>query len=376
MTTKFECSEGKFTLHRYPKSSHQNLRAWDAADEFVLERFVNENQKTCLKSLVIFNDAFGALSVALNKFQPTVITDSIISQKAIGSNLRDNQLSIDSVNILNSLEVPSQPVSCLIIKIPKSLDYLKYFLNSIRPNLSDNSVIVLAGMVKNMPATIWKLLENTLGPTQTSLAKKKAKLIEVKIEKDNTDLNYPKYFTQENTENKIYNHANVFSKTSLDIGTRFLLSELPKYENINNIIDLGCGNGIVGLNLAQQYPNANVTFTDESYMAVESARLTANNNLQSIEQHQFIVNNCLDGFEKNKFDLIVCNPPFHQSHSIGLHIALQMFKQSHQCLHKGGKFIVIANRHLPYFPHLKRLFGKVTTIASNSKFNLYEMKRI
>lgn len=373
METDLHTPNSIYQLNRYPKISNQTLRAWDAADEYILEELLNQKEFKCRKNLVIFNDAFGALTIALNSYQPTVISDSFICKKAIEMNYQDNQLDLDLYTFKNSLEDVSKPIDILIIKIPKSLDYLKYFLNKVRPNLNENSVVLLAGMMKNLPSSLWKSLENLLGTTQTSLAKKKAKIIQVRVEKKPSIIDFPKIFSQEHSNNQIYNHANVFSKDSLDIGTRFLLNQFPKYTNINKAIDLGCGNGIVGLNLAQRFSDAEITFTDESFMAVESARLTAKNNLDSYAKHQFIVNNCLDGFEKQKYDLIVCNPPFHQNHSIGLHIALQMFKQAHFCLKKGGKFIVIANRHLPYFTHLKRIFGKVSTIASNKKFNLYEM---
>ncbi|WP_338024440.1 methyltransferase [Bathymodiolus japonicus methanotrophic gill symbiont] len=43
------------------------------------------------------------------------------------------------------------------------------------------------------------------------------------------------------------NHANVFSHKNLDIGTRFFLEHLPKGNQYQQVIDLGCGNGVVGL---------------------------------------------------------------------------------------------------------------------------------
>ncbi|QSA19272.1 methyltransferase, partial [Vibrio furnissii] len=68
--------------------------------------------------------------------------------------------------------------------------------------------------------------------------------------------------------------------------------------------------------------------------------------------------------------LVVCNPPFHQQQAITDHIAWQMFCDSKHVLRKGGKLLVIGNRHLGYDVKLTRLFGRsqVKTVASNQKF--------
>ncbi|MEI8597704.1 methyltransferase, partial [Vibrio sp. M60_M31a] len=85
---------------------------------------------------------------------------------------------------------------------------------------------------------------------------------------------------------------------------------------------------------------------------------------------QYIANNCLDGFDHDSCSLIMCNPPFHQQQAITDHIAWQMFCDSKQVLNKGGRLLVIGNRHLGYDAKLKRLFGanNVNLVASNNKF--------
>ncbi len=375
MTTCFNTAFNTFNLERFPKQKNLNLQAWDAADRYLLEHLYEQHAELENKNILIFNDAFGALTLSLLEYHPCVVSDSIISQKAIIENTSLNQIDKKKVKFLNSLSTHTKIYDYVIIKTPKTLDYLRYFIDSISQHIHSNTQIIVAGMVKNMPKTIWSILEQKIGETNTSLAKKKARLIFVKPEKKPNKLPPVKTFTQENTEFKIFNHANVFSKQSLDIGTRFLLQNLPKLSGIKSIVDLGCGNGVVGLNLAILYPKAKITFIDESYMAVASAKLTCEFNLKSLDNCQFLVNNCLDHFTPSSTDLIVCNPPFHQSHSIGTHIALQMFKQSHITLNKGGIFLVIANRHLPYYSHLKRIFGKVNNLAGNAKFSIYSMTK-
>lgn len=107
----------------------------------------------------------------------------------------------------------------------------------------------------------------------------------------------------------IHNHANVFSRTSLDIGARFMLDNLPIH-SARRVIDLGCGNGVLGLSLLARDSEVEVTFIDESRMAVASARLNVEHNLpDALPRAHFMVNNCLDDVPVGAADRILCNPP-------------------------------------------------------------------
>src|SRR5699024_1022754 len=151
-----------------------------------------------------------------------------------------------------------------------------------------------------------------------------------------------------NSDFTIYNHANVFSRRSLDIGARFLLEHLPTNQ-AGAMVDLGCGNGVLGLMALAQNPQAQVTFVDESYMAVASAQLNVQQNLPHAQaRSHYLVNNCLDGILSNSIDWVLCNPPFHQQHAITDHIAWQMLVDAKRVLAPGGQLLLVANRHLDY----------------------------
>ncbi len=171
--------------------------------------------------------------------------------------------------------------------------------------------------------------------------------------------------------------ANVFARQQLDIGARFMLENLSKLTNMDNktVIDLGCGNGVLGLHILNQNKKTKVVFTDESSMAVASAKQNVLANLAEKEsQSEFLVNNCLDEFTKqskfSEIDIVLCNPPFHQQNAITDHIAWQMFKDAKSVLQNGGQLFVVGNRHLDYPNKLKRLFGNATTVATNQKFSI------
>jgi 16S rRNA (guanine1207-N2)-methyltransferase len=368
--------QGSFTLHRFPQRRNDKLRAWDAADEYLLQHLAENPELTSDATTLIINDSFGALSIALNTLKPIVVTDSWISQQATQRNLINNHLPEQAIQFKNSLDWPQQPVDLVLIKAPKTLALFEDQLVRLQTLLKPDTQIIIAGMVKTMPATIWKLMEKYLGPTTPSLSRKKARLIFTTLHPSRPQHTspYPSYYQLENTPYTICNHANVFSRESLDIGSRFLLKHLPVNNSAEHIVDLGCGNGVIGLMLGQQHPEAHLNFVDESYMAIASAK---ENFQQAFAERtaEFHLGDGLTEFPAESMDLIVCNPPFHQQNTVGNHIALSMFRQSHRVLKPRGELWVIGNRHLAYHQDLKKVFGNLSRRAENTKFIIYQVKK-
>lgn len=370
MQTEFESLQGRLQLKRLPYRKNDVLQAWDAADSYLLNHLASEDMPAAGSQLTILNDSFGALTLALHRYRPTALSDSFLSRQATLENANLNGLDITQISLLDSLSLPDKPIDYLLVKVPKTLALLEYQLHTLRPLLKDSSKIIVAGMLKTLTANVWKTLERLVGPTSTSLAVKKAKLIFASVDpRLSIPANpYPLHYRLENTAFVISNHANVFSRESLDIGTRLLLQHLPVNPAQRDIIDLGCGNGIVGLMIAEKLADARLQFVDESFMAVASAKDNFMRAFAGQRQADFIVGDCLSGFPENSADCIVCNPPFHQQHVIGDHIAWQMFQQAQRVLRKGGELRVIGNRHLNYHLHLKKLFGNWHPVAGNAKF--------
>ncbi|KAJ1464093.1 methyltransferase small domain-containing protein [Baffinella frigidus] len=243
-------------------------------------------------------------------------------------------------------------------------------LLAIKAKYNQELIFVAADKAKDIHSSTLKLFEKYLGTTKTSLAVKKARLVFSQL--DNTQIfasPFPTLWPLENTLFSISNHSGVYAREKLDIGARHFMKNLPEVNAGTKVIDLGCGNGVIGLTVLAQQPEAFITFVDESYMAVASAKTNISQNLpEQLAQCQFVVNDCLADVEPNSVDLILCNPPFHQQNATTDHIAWQMFRDSHRALKNGGELRIIGNRQLGYHIKLKRLFGNEKLIASNDKF--------
>ncbi len=370
-------AQGSFRLKRLPLRPREVLRAWDAADEYLLNYLAEEVKLASDARILIVNDSFGALALALNGFRPQALSDSYLSQQATRLNLAGNGLPEQQIMLLNSLEAPVGVFDWVLIKAPKTLALLEDELIRLQAHLTPSTRVIVAGMIKTLPASVWKLLERLVGPATTSLAKKKARLIfaspdPARVIPTNP---YPVSYQLEGTGDLISNHANVFSRDSLDIGTRFFLQHLPERPQARDIFDLGCGNGLLGLTAARMNPAATVYFVDESFMAVASAKDNFHRALGPQRHAVFHAGDGLADFAPDSADLILCNPPFHQHNTVGDQLAVSMFKQSRKVLRQGGELWVIGNRHLDYPVTLKRLFGDCAVVAANAKFVILKAEK-
>ncbi len=354
-------------LKRFPETDDVNpLQAWEAADEYLLQQL---DDTEINGPVLIFNDSFGALSCALAEHKPYSIGDSYVSELGTRENLRHNDIEESSVRFLDSTaEYPSAP-AVVLIKIPKTLALLEQQLRALREVVTPQTRIIGGAKARDIHNSTLALFEKILGTTTTTLAWKKARLINCTFTKpeladESQILSWP----LEGTSWTIHNHANVFSRTGLDIGARFFMEHLPG-DLEGEIVDLGCGNGVIGLTLLEKNPEATVVFVDESPMAVASSRLNVESNLpDAIDRCEFMINNALSGVEPFRFNAVLCNPPFHQQHALTDNVAWEMFHHARRCLKINGELYIVANRHLDYFHKLKKIFGNCTTIATNSKF--------
>lgn len=375
MNTLLNINAQSLLLNRYPISNDKNLQAWDSSDEYVLQHVASLNLAKDSHILIV-NDSFGTLACALHQYKLFWQSDSRVSQCAVEQNLQDNQLTPD-IDYLDSLSLPSERIDLVLIKLPKSISMLNQQLQMIAAAVPTTTQIIGFAKAKDVHNSGLALFEKHIGSTKTSLAKKKSRLVFSQKEQHTSTLGQafkPSIITWPLGlhDFTIANHAGVFANNKLDIGARLLLDNLPTDLNDGFAIDLGCGNGVVGLSLAVQNPQARVRFTDESFMAIASAKLNAQNNLENPERCEFDWHDCLSDYDYDQADLIVCNPPFHQLATVTDHIAWQMFNDAYRTLKRGGRFRIVGNRHLGYHIKLQRIFDNCTTVASNQKFVILE----
>jgi len=374
-------SEAGYELARFPEDPRDPFRAWDAADEYLLRHLEGEDtaQPVDLSgSVVVVGDRWGALSTVLAGRGPgriSQITDSWLAQRATRANLERNGSAPDAVRLLSTRDTPPDRVDVLLVRVPKSLALLEDQLHRLAPAVHAGTVVIGTGMVKEIHTSTLALFERIIGPTRTSLAVRKARLIFCTPDPARTRTPSPWPYRYELPEGigpvsgrTVSNHAGVFCADRLDIGTRFFLGHLPVRRGPERVVDLGCGNGVVGLSAALANPAARVTFIDESYQAVASAEETFRANTAPGAEADFVVGDGLSDVPPGSVDLVLNNPPFHSHQATTDATARTMFQGARAALRPGGELWVVGNRHLGHHIRLRRIFGNCATVAGNPKF--------
>lgn len=373
MTDSMATPFGEYALARFPEAARDQLRAWDAADTYLL-RHLAESGTPLSGSVVVVGDRWGALTTALSAHRPTQITDSFLAREATRANLARAGAEEAAIGLLTTQDAPPDRIDVLLVRVPRSLGLLEDQLHRLAPGVHEGTVVIGTGMVKEIHTSTLHLFERILGPTRTSLADKKARLIFCTPFPGIARNSNPWPYSYELPDGvgsvsgrTVVNHAGVFCADRLDIGTRFLLQHLPRSRGPERIADLGCGNGVVGTAAALANPEAEVLFVDESYQAVASARATYAANTEGTRA-QFRVGDGLAGIDDGSVDLVLNNPPFHSHQATTDATAWRMFTEARRALRPGGELWVIGNRHLGYHLKLRRLFGNSELMASDAKF--------
>jgi 16S rRNA (guanine1207-N2)-methyltransferase len=371
LTTPF----AELDLIRQPEQSDEPLQAFDAADEYLLNH-VAEHGLTLQTRVLVLNDSFGALAASLAPHAAvTSSTDSFLAVQGLERNLARNGQAYDAVPVIPASEAPAGSFDWVLIRVPKTLALLEEQLIRLQGQLAPGAKVVAAGMIKHLPRSAGELLEEYIGPIQASLAVKKARLLFCTPEAKTLQPSpFPTRYTLDEPKIELINHANVFCRDGLDIGTRAFLPHLPKSLGTSRVADLGCGNGVLAIASALANPDAHYTLVDESFMAVQSAQ---ENWQLALGDREAVIRagDGLAGQEPDSLDVVLCNPPFHQQQVVGDFLAWRMFQQAHSALVKGGALYIVGNRHLGYHTKLSRLFRGVEQVAATPKFVILKARK-
>ena len=152
----------------------------------------------------------------------------------------------------------------------------------------------------------------------------------------------------------------VFSKNELDKGSELLIEQLLPINLGENILDIGCGIGVIGLTLAYFHPSLKVCLTDVNTRALG----LCNENANSLKLSQRVTILQSDIYQKieGKYSSIVSNPPIRA----GKKVTYEIYRGALDHLIDSGSLYIVIRKNQgakSVMSYLEELFGNVALLA-------------
>jgi len=142
----------------------------------------------------------------------------------------------------------------------------------------------------------------------------------------------------------------LFSPRAIDDGSQMLLDFLD-IETSDDCLDLGCGYGVLGLNMAKAAPQGHTLLVDKDFVAVDYSE--KNRLANKIENASCLLSNGFQQIPKQQFDIIVSNIPA----KVGKEMLYIYLFDALAYLKPGGSFYIVTITGLRQF--FKRGFNEV-----------------
>jgi len=353
-------------LRRRPDIETSELRAWDAADRYLLDTaaaLIAERPA----EVVVIGDTHGALTLgalSLGARHVRVHTDSLVSERALQANADRLEESRFSVHPLD--EVTTGASQLVLMRLPRALDQLDAIAREVARACPTDAVVIAGNMLKHMTPTQNDVLRESFEQVDVSLARGKARLLTSQRPRP-VSSRPPTEAHVDEFDLTIVALPGVFAGAALDIGTRALLDVSEQWPAYERAIDLGSGTGVLATMLARRAPGAHVIASDVSAAAVASSKLTARANGVKVEAVRDIG---LSAQAEGSADLIVLNPPFHVGAAVHVGVAERLFVEAARVLRPGGQLWAVWNSHLAHTPALERAVGPTRQVSRTPKFTV------
>jgi len=322
--------------------------------------------------VVVLDDQSGALALGLAEQRPDleirVSCDSLADEEAAAAAV----LGLPRVRMVPDLGPDLLAEARLVVlRLPKGLAALDEMAEAAARSADPSVLLLGGGRLKHMSRGMNEVLGRHFGHVRASLGVQKSRVLVASGPVRPTGRStYPVTGVDAELGLTICAHGAAFAGAAVDLGTRFLLGLRDSYPAAaRDVVDLGCGTGLLAVAAAQTLPDAAVLALDESRAAVLSATATARANgvARRVEVHR---THLMRGVADRSVDLVLCNPPFHRGNTRDSAVAFEMIAEAARTLRPGGELWLVYNSHLPYLRALRRLVGRTTIAAQNAHYTV------
>ncbi|XQW84590.1 methyltransferase [Thalassotalea piscium] len=273
--------------------------------------------------------------------------------------------------IFASHYVSSVKHDLIIISFPKSKKELAYTIAMLNPIISDTTRVLIVGENNGGIRSLAKTGKSIFSYCEKIDSARHCLLFDVTIIPKKTSFaveDWFEYYTVTINQDTVQVAAlpGVFSQAKLDVGTQVLLENLPNFDN-GNMLDFGCGAGVIAAFIGKRTTNLTLDLADVSALALASAKKTLS--LNQLQGKVFPTNSLSDINEQYQF--VISNPPFHQGIKTHYQATEDFLSGISGKITANGSLTIVANSFLKYQPLMEKNFNQVTKIHQEKGFSIY-----
>jgi 16S rRNA (guanine1207-N2)-methyltransferase len=170
---------------------------------------------------------------------------------------------------------------------------------------------------------------------------------------------------------KVAARPGLFSWNHLDPATEALLERCLPREG-DNLLDLGCGAGVVGAIMLAEGKVATATLTDSDSAALVAAGQTMDLNRLTAE---ITPSDAATELPDKQFNLIICNPPFHRGFAGEKGTVQRMIEEAWRVLAAKGRLYIVGPHTLRIGSHLAEVFQNHELLFEEPRFQVWRAVR-
>ena len=273
------------------------------------------------------------------------------------------------------IEPPAGEFAGAVLFLPKSRDLNQYLLTSLAARLPGRSLWVVGEKRGGIEGAARQLA--AFGKAWKLDSARHCQLWQLDIPADASfclegPLTQARQFSVEAPGNPltISSLPGVFSHGRLDTGSRLLLEHLDDLP-VGDVLDFGCGAGVLAASIGRRYPDSRLHLLDVDAFALASSALTLDDN----DLHGELIAGSGISDAPTGLAAIISNPPFHQGVHTDYQAAEQLLRDAARHLRPGGELRIVANSFLRYPPLIEQHLGPCRVLAERDGFRIYSARR-
>ncbi len=282
------------------------------------------------------------------------------------------------VNDFDFSVLPADQYQSIVYRISKEKILTNHCINASIERLAGGGILTLLGQKQEGIKGYYKRLQELNGLAVSS--EKCGAFYRVQIRKqsrtpdilDNAD--YHQVHQLQREDFTFFSKPGIYGWDKVDQGSQLLAKTAraalaDQSTAAKRVLDLGCGYGYLLLSLADT-PFKERVATDNNVAAIELCQ-------KNMGDKKLTAECVLDDTGKNlsgRFDLILCNPPFHQGFGQQRQLSERFIQRIKQLMAPKGQCFLVANQFIPVEPLCENAALTSSLLVKESGFKVFEIK--